>query len=166
MAILCCLLLISAYILWQPYTWGDNSALSITIKGDKPALIHDGIIRMHENDTLNLIINLTNTGDHDLRILTWGINICVFYLNDTVVDWIGPVYAPPPPPKNSDLYVLKAGDSIIKTGGISVSFQCWDLKINQTYKVVGLFNAPKEDSITLPYWTGAIKSDDIIFMII
>jgi len=139
------------------YSWGADGRLSLELEGDA--------INMSVNDTSTTRYILSNTGDTDLRVL-WTepcLGVRLFHSgNNTSVRWLGPAVKPVPDSyfTNDKLAVVNAHSSI--SGMAQVSKELWDIRQNETYKlVVYLWCKSTYPDITVPYWKGTLKSNEI-----
>ncbi|MBI5000268.1 MAG: hypothetical protein HZB92_01895 [Euryarchaeota archaeon] len=168
-SIIVCLVIILSWVLWQPYTWGSEGTLSLSIQSDKATNINDGSLRILIDEELNITIKISNIGLTNVRILE-PINyehlLEIYTINGSRVNWIGPTYAPPPNyPSDRYLTILNVNEYI----SYKSQFSRWDWAIlnNQSYKVIGNYSISKNggNGITLPYWTGRVISNELVIKV-
>ena len=132
--------------------WGDDGELQLNLFSDED--------EMELYGSINVTYELSNIGDSDLRILyPIGPNIHIFDSNNNSVQWMGEVMPTPPSPKNGDLKVLRKGES--KSFNYIINTEYWDLHHNESYRIFGEYISGEQDQITLPYWKGELKSNEI-----
>ncbi len=139
-----------------PMSWGREGELELAISLANDTMPLDGSIKCS--------YVLANTGDSDLRILRPYLpSLVLFDSNNTTVRWVGPVAEPPPPDTNDDLVTIRAGESWSVEVVISASW--WDLRANETYRVVATYRSREESRVTLPYWEGELSSNEVYFTV-
>jgi hypothetical protein len=155
-AVVFALALIMYQFAYGPIHWGREGDPELTIALDAETMPLDG--------SITCIYTITNAGDSDLRVLPPSpFSLALVDSNNTSVQWVGPVYAPPPPYTNDDLITLKAGES--RSWDVIISGSRWDLRANETYKVVARYKSREEGRVTLPYWRGELTSNEVRFSV-
>ena len=136
--------------------WGEEGDLEITISANKNAI--------KINESLIVTITYQNKGSTDLRILhIGGINAVLFDSNNSSVKFIGPIddralY------NNDDLDIVRSRST--KSYSCPINNYNWDLKINETYKVLFYYKIYSEEEITLPFWKEELWSNEIYFKVL
>jgi hypothetical protein len=147
----------AGYYYISVYSWGAEGRLSLELEGDT--------VNMTVNDTSTTRYILSNTGDTDLRVL-WTepcLRVRLFHFNNnTSVQRLSPPARSYPESffTNDKLVVVKAHSSIFATAQISK--EQWNIRPNETYKWVVYLLCESYPEITVPYWNGAIKSNEVI----
>ncbi len=151
------ILILSTYFYYfEPRTWGDKGELSILISADKT--------KIEINQTINLTLTYANTGDKDLRILPmFGEKILILNSSNGSVKYVGPLRTRPSY-TNKNLITLKAHKS--KSYILDISKYDWDIKQNETYRVIAHYRIHDKEDITLPFWTQELWSNEVYFQII
>jgi len=133
--------------------WGENGDLSITLTIEKEMMTID--------ETNNLTETIKNIGGSKLRIvIPFMSKIKMFDSNNMSVNWTGPEDDPPASPTNKNLEVLESGEMIEYIRQINL--RNWDLKRNNTYRIVSHYFVGDYQDITLPYWKGELRSNEIV----
>ena len=150
------ILVITSYIfIIEPMTWGEGD-LSISIELDKE--------EYEINDTIHIKFTYKNVGNTNLRILHWvGPGITIYNSNQSIVRCLLPEKKSASP-TNDDLIVIRVGES--KTYDYRIDKYSWDLKENDTYKIVANYKRVEYETISLPYWKGEITSNEEYFEIL
>ena len=145
------------FIYFEPRSWGDDGDLVISISTDKTEI--------NITDTINVTFTFHNDGDSDLRIVPPMYHtkyIQIYDSNNTLVKYIGPLVARPLL-NNDDLETLKSND--VKSYSWSISNSIFDIRSNETYRMVGHYPKQSKEDITLPFWTQELFSREIIIQV-
>jgi hypothetical protein len=161
LVIIISLLLVCAMLIpiIQERSWGDKGKLALTITSDRTNMTLKGMIIV--------TYTLKNVGSTKLRVLEPQsfFLVHVVNLNNTSVEYRGPVPAPPAHPTDKSLFVLDPGRSRSET--CEVRGHDWAIELNRTYKIVaGYYSKDVESTITLPYWMGELRSNEIPFTVV
>ena len=138
----------------KPHSWGEEGQLQLILTSDRSD--------MNINESINITYTIKNIGNSNLRILyPIGPQIQIFNSTNSSVNWIGPIMDPPSSPTNSNLHVLKKGET--KSFNYIISSGHWDLKSNETYRIKASYYSGVQDQISLPYWKGKVYSNELFF---
>ena len=158
------------YFIIYPYTlgdksWGEDGELSLEISIDKTELTL--------NNSLNVTFTLQNIGDSDLRVISHFLfSIRIYDLTNNTVNYTGEIGIFPIL-KNDDLEILHSKKSL--TSGYRIKYNYdpreneyydWEFDINKAYRVIGHYNSGDHNEITLPYWKGELRSNELYFTVI
>jgi len=143
----------------QDRSWGDKGDLALTITSDGTNMTLKGKI--------TVTYTLTNVGTTKMRVLEPQSFILVHVknINNTHVDYRGPLPSRPPDPTDGDLFVLAPGKSRSYTD--EVKGHDWAIEVNKTFKIAaGYSSKDVQGTFTLPYWKGELSSNEIIITIV
>ncbi len=145
---------------YEPRTWGDDGELTLSLTADRTS--------MNITGSINFTLTFHNTGDTDLRILpptVWSrmqYHVQLYDSNGTRVEDHCD-HMDRPLMDNSDLITLRSGAH--RSYVWEVNQDKYDLKINETYSVLGQYHVKDEEDITLPFWQDEIVTNEIHFQV-
>jgi len=154
--------------LYQPYTWGADGALTLTISLDRTS--------MSVNETLNVTLTLTNTGGTRLRYYDgfFTPSLSITDSENKGVKWYGPSYCPPRTPTDEE---FNKGLNVMEPGAVrsfgepiraafNYSGHGWALDTGETFSVQGHYYAQGGRRYpVLPHWSGQVDSAQVQFSV-
>ncbi len=143
-----------AGVVIYPYTYGGEGKLEISVILEKS--------EMSINETINATVVVKNVDDRPIRVMRLFRSTWMFlkYSNGSTVEYTGKRLLMSPP-TNSELMMLKPGDSISRNQ--IISRLNWDLKNNSIHLVYVQLQWSEKISFLLnfPHWHGSIVSDEV-----